>query len=137
MKKRMICFSFASTLFIIGDDAVKKKDKKKEELKNEGPKLKVEDVTSDGKIIKSGDDFVLMKNRMGVTLPKPNEKDSKVKLEDWVGKTVIVSGKGSILKYEKEGKQLERITFESIESIKLPEPKEGEKKEEKKPEEMK
>ena len=76
-----------------------------------------------------------MKNRVGIVLPKPKDKDSKINLEDWVGKTVIVSGKGSILKYEKEGKSLERITFESIESIKLPETKEE--KKETKPEEMK
>lgn len=138
MKKILLNTMFALTLgslAIFADDAVKKEESKKEITKDEKPKLKVEDVTVEGKIFKSGEDFMIKTDsRDAIILPK--EKDSKVNYEEWVGKRAIVSGKGTIYRYEKEGKSGEKKNFVSVESIKAPEPKE-EKKEESKPEEKK
>ena len=135
MKKLLLNTMFALTLgsiSLFADDAVKKEAPKKEDSKSEGPKLKVEDISVEGKIFKSGDDYMIKTDtRDAIILPK--EKDAKVNYDEWIGKRAVVSGKGTIYRYQNNAKSGEKRNFVSVESIKAPEPKE-EKKEEKKEE---
>lgn len=113
---------------ISADDSTKKQN----EPKKESSDKKAIDISVEGTLSKHGENYILKTTESySIKLVPDLGKDAKINLEDWVNKSVKVSGKGFVYKYEKGGKTVEKKDFESIKEITLVETAE------KKPEEKK
>ena len=139
MKKSLVIFLSVAALTVNGsaqsifaDEAVKPKEP---EVKKEKPvEEKIVDITAEGKLLKNNTTYILKgANNQFFFLPEP-AADSKIKLEDWLTKMVIITGKGTITQYMLDDVAHDKKTFTSITEIKL---LEIPKKVESKPEEKK
>lgn len=130
MKRNLSPFVLLTLLFfflngiILADDSVKPEIPKKDEGEKKDAEPKPIEMTAEGKVLQNGENFILKTPaREFIFLPSSNDKDSKINLKDWAGKSVIITGKGTITKIQNSDKQVEKRTFVSIDSIKIDETK--------------
>ena len=146
MKKKLAVIFSMGTIFALSlgcglayaEDKVQEKAQEKVE---KDPEIKVIegkellDLTAEGKILKQDTKYVLKTaDRAFIILP-----ETKIKLDDFVGKVAKISGKGTITTYDVGGKKVDKQIYTTLENVTLVEAKEKveAKPEEKKPEEKK
>lgn len=125
------------TSIVTADEGGKKKEGKMKDAKPEVVDVEVTGVVEKKQTGEGKPNFYAIKNAEGKLVPLKNKVGGKeVDLEQFVGKSVVAKGKGTIqTKNEVDGKEYKKINFTEIASLEVAgdsAPKAEEKKEEKK-----
>jgi hypothetical protein len=129
---------FGFTSVVSADEDGKKKEGKMKDAKPEVVSVEVAGVVEKKETGEKKPMFYAIKNAEGKLVPLKNKVGGKeVDLEQYVGKSVVAKGKGTIItKNEADGKEYKKINFTEIASIEVAGDS-APKAEEKKPEEKK